>query len=124
VDANTSYTYDLYGVAIDGTRKLLATASAIPLGPSTMATQYGLYQNMPNPFNPVTEITFDMPVASSATLQVFNVTGQRVAVLANGLLQSGRHKVTFNAENLPSGMYIYRLEAGNFTAAKKMVLMK
>jgi hypothetical protein len=124
VDANTSYTYNLYGVAMDGTRKLLATASAVPLGPSTMATEYGLYQNTPNPFNPVTEITFDMPVASSATLQVFNVTGQQVAVLADGLLQSGRHKVTFSAENLPSGMYIYRLEAGSFTATKKMVLMK
>jgi hypothetical protein len=124
VDANTSYTYDLYGVAIDGNRELLATASAIPLGPASVATEYSLYQNTPNPFNPITEITFDMPIASSAALIVFNVTGQQVAVLANGLLQSGRHRVTFNAENLPSGMYIYRLEAGSFMAAKKMLLMK
>jgi hypothetical protein len=124
VDVNTSYTYDLYGVAMDGTRELLATASAIPLGSSAAATEYGLYQNIPNPFNPATEIVFDMPVASFATLQVFNVTGQRVAVLADGLLPSGRHKVTFNAANLPSGMYICRLEAGTYTAAKKMLLMK
>jgi hypothetical protein len=124
VDASTNYNYTLYGVGLDATRQQLATVSAMTLGPLAAATDYALYQNMPNPFNPITEITFDMPLAGHAALEVFNMAGQQVAVLANGLVQSGRHKVTFNASNLPTGMYIYRLQAGSFTASKKMLLIK
>jgi len=83
-----------------------------------------LSQNYPNPFNPATTISFVLPQASDVKLTVFNVLGQQVAVLAQGMFASGAHHVSFNAANLASGTYIYRIEAGNFVQVRKMVLIK
>lgn len=85
---------------------------------------FSLDQNYPNPFNPTTQIQFELPEQSEVLLQVYDVTGRRVARVADGRFLSGRHTVEFNASNLPSGLYIYRLRAGSFVETQKMILLK
>ncbi|MEM8485058.1 MAG: T9SS type A sorting domain-containing protein [Bacteroidota bacterium] len=89
-------------------------------------TDFALMQNYPNPFNPSTAITFNMPQAETVNLSVFNLLGQRVATLIDGAqLQSGQHTVSFDATNLPTGMYIYRLTAGtSFAQTRRMTLVR
>ncbi len=89
-----------------------------------VATTFDLSQNYPNPFNPSTQIDFSIPQQSNVQLKVYNTLGQLVATLVNGNLSAGSHSVTFDARNLASGLYIYRLSAGNFTSVKKMMLLK
>lgn len=78
----------------------------------------------PNPFNPSTTLSFTLLVAEVTSLKVFNVSGREVATLVDGWREAGTHEVTFDGSNLPSGVYIYRLQAGGFAASGKMVLMK
>ena len=92
--------------------------------PTGAPVRYSLAQNYPNPFNPTTQISFTLPKASPVKLTVFNVLGQKVATVVDGNLSVGSHVVTFNANILSSGAYFYRLEAGTFTAVKKMLVMK
>ncbi len=92
--------------------------------PSVVASTFSLSQNYPNPFNPTTQIQFSLPAQSTVELKVFNVLGQEVATLIHGSLAAGLHTVNFDARNLASGLYIYRLSAGNFTSVKKMMLLK
>jgi hypothetical protein len=83
-----------------------------------------LWQNYPNPFNPSTTITFGIPIKTYVVLKVFNAVGEEVAQLYNGENEAGRHTIEFNAEGLPSGIYFYQLRAGDYTALKKMILIK
>ena len=83
-----------------------------------------LLQNYPNPFNPVTDIKFTLPEAAKVTLKVYNIIGQELAQLVNGVEEVGYHSIKFEGSELPSGTYIYRLQAGNFVQTKKMVLLK
>jgi len=85
---------------------------------------FSLNQNYPNPFNPSTEIAFELTRAMEAELTVYNVAGQAIATLASGLHTSGQHRVTFDAANLPAGIYFYRLSAGGTQQIKQMVLLK
>ncbi len=86
---------------------------------------FSLEQNYPNPFNPTTNIRFNLPNAADVTLTVYNVLGQKVATLLNNKkFTVGSHDVAFDARNLASGVYIYRIEAGSFTKSKKMMLIK
>jgi hypothetical protein len=87
-------------------------------------TEFGLDQNYPNPFNPSTMIRFAMPQASQVTLRVYNLLGQQVAELVNGRMDVGRHQVAFDASGLSAGVYLYVLEAGDFTATKRLTLLK
>ncbi len=80
--------------------------------------------NYPNPFNPSTNIQFTLPVNSSVKLHVINVLGQVVAELVNDKLSAGVHNVSWNAVNVSSGIYFYRIEANNFIQTKKMLLLK
>jgi hypothetical protein len=89
-----------------------------------VATSYTLDQNYPNPFNPSTRIEFSLPTASFVTLKVFNVLGEEVATLVNGNLPAGIHRAVFNAAGLPSGAYLYKVTAGEFTSTRKMILLK
>ena len=91
---------------------------------SELPTHYSLDQNSPNPFNPTTKIAFSVPGPASVRLEVFNVAGQRVAVLIEANLPAGYHTVVWDAGELASGVYLYRLAAGEFMATKKMVLLK
>ncbi|MFZ1320504.1 MAG: T9SS type A sorting domain-containing protein [Ignavibacteria bacterium] len=84
-----------------------------------------LEQNYPNPFNPTTVIRFDLPESKNVSLTIYNMKGESVAVLAeNELLHKGINQFEFNASDLPSGIYVYTLKAGNFTENKKMTLLK
>lgn len=85
---------------------------------------YELYQNYPNPFNPSTVIRFALPVESKVILKVYNILGQEVATLVDGEMVAGYHKVVFNANNLSSGVYFYRLDANKFSKTMKFMLVK
>jgi len=85
---------------------------------------YKLEQNYPNPFNPSTVIDFNLPSSSQVMLSVYNTAGQRIAVLAQGTFASGQHSIQFDASNLTSGIYMYRLETDNYSAVRKMTLIK
>ncbi len=83
-----------------------------------------LQQNYPNPFNPSTTISYQLPTNGKVQLQVFDMLGRQVAELVNGQVEAGYHQVNFDARNLASGMYIYRLQAGNSVITKKLTLIK
>jgi len=85
---------------------------------------YSLSQNYPNPFNPTTKISFSLPSAENTSLNVYNSLGQMVRSLINGNLPAGTHQVAFNATDLPSGIYYYKLETGSYTQVRKMILVK
>jgi hypothetical protein len=87
-------------------------------------SDYSLSQNYPNPFNPTTTISFQLPVASRTELKIYDISGRFVTELINGWRDAGQHEVTFDGSNLASGMYIYRLNAGEFEVSGKMVLIK
>ncbi len=89
-----------------------------------LPSEFSLSQNVPNPFNPTTEIEFALPVASDVKLTVFNVLGEQTTVLTSGGYPAGTHRVTFDASSLSAGVYFYRLEAGDFTTIRKMMLLK
>lgn len=91
---------------------------------SDIVTDYALGQNYPNPFNPSTTISYAMPDPGLVKLYVYNQLGQQVADLVNGYQQAGRHHISWNATNLPSGLYMYRLEVNNRIHIKKMLLVK
>lgn len=86
--------------------------------------RFGLSQNFPNPFNPTTEIRFELDQSGRTTLKVFNAIGQQVATLVDGDLPAGTHRVTFESSNLPAGIYLYQLEAGGRKEVHKMALVK
>jgi hypothetical protein len=85
---------------------------------------YRLYQNFPNPCNPSTKIKYSIPQSSNVVIKVFDILGNEIETLVNDEKQTGTYKITWYAENLPSGIYFYRLQAGDFVETKKMVLMK
>jgi hypothetical protein len=89
-----------------------------------VARSFGLAQNYPNPFNPSTEISFTLAKSEKVKLSVYNLLGKEVAVLVNGMRNAGSQTVTFDAKNLSSGVYFYKLEAGSTVLAKKMMLLK
>ncbi len=86
---------------------------------------FSLGPNYPNPFNPATRITFELPETSVVQLEVYTMQGRRVAVpVQQQTMQAGTHTITFNARHLASGMYLYRMKAGSFTQTRKMMLVK
>jgi hypothetical protein len=89
-----------------------------------LPSRFQLYQNYPNPFNPSTQITFSLTQPSHVELKVYDLLGREVESLIAGALASGEHQITFQAGQLPSGVYLYRLEAGSVVQIKKMVLVK
>ncbi len=95
----------------------VATTVVIP-------TSYALLGSTPNPFNPSTDIRFDLPEAVAVRLVVYDTMGRAVARLVDGILPAGEHRVTFDGRGLPSGRYFYRLEAGSFAATRSMTLTK
>jgi len=115
----------LYGCVIDGT--VYGDTSFYPtqveLENPTNA-DYRLHQNYPNPFNPTTRIDYSIPNEGLVNLRVYDILGNEVATLVNERKQPGNYSTTFDAANLPSGIYIYRIVSGNFQATKKMILLK
>ncbi len=91
---------------------------------SAPVNNFELFQNYPNPFNPATKISWQLPVGSYQTLKVYDVLGNEVATLSDEYKEAGRYEVIFDASGLPSGVYICRLEAGDFSSVKKLTLIK
>jgi hypothetical protein len=123
----TTYTYTLRAINNDATVNELGSVEATPSFGAAVVTEYALLQNFPNPFNPSTEIAFDVLNSNTVTLKVYNAAGQEVSTLINGARYDGGHRyaVSFNASNLPSGLYFYTVKIGNdFSATKKMLLVK
>ncbi|MGH2574562.1 MAG: T9SS type A sorting domain-containing protein, partial [Ignavibacteria bacterium] len=83
-----------------------------------------LYQNYPNPFNPNSKIKFQISKLGDVKLKVFDVLGREVAVLVNDRLKPGSYEIDWNASGYPSGVYLYKLSAGEYTETKKMILIK
>ncbi len=86
--------------------------------------KFQLSQNYPNPFNPSTKIKFTIPEESQVSVKIFNALGQEVSTILNNVVTSGTHSVDFNASELTSGIYFYKITAGKLTATKKMLLLK
>ena len=89
-----------------------------------LPSDYTLSQNYPNPFNPSTTIKYSLPKNSYVSLKIYDVLGKEVTVLVDEEKAVGNYKVEFNANNLSSGVYFYRIQAGEFVDIKKLVLMK
>ena len=139
-DANFYYANIVYqsdsipGSAVNGAAESPAKARFIRvklpsvIGVKNIGTEvpenYSLHQNFPNPFNPSTKIRFEIPSSEFVVLKVYDVVGREIAVLVNEKLTAGIKEFSFNAVNLPSGVYFYELRAGNFKETKKMVLIK
>ncbi|MBP1658141.1 MAG: peptidase [Bacteroidetes bacterium] len=100
------------------------TATATSVTHATTSLQYGLSQNYPNPFNPSTTIRYELPYKSTVQLTVFNTLGQQVATLVQGDQETGYHEVRFNASGLSSGVYFYRMQAGNYIQTRKLIFLK
>ncbi|MEX0685834.1 MAG: right-handed parallel beta-helix repeat-containing protein [Balneolales bacterium] len=97
---------------------------ATSIGKEEIPTEFMLSRNFPNPFNPSTQIRYALPEVTDVRLDVYNLLGQHVATLVNSPQQPGWHDVTFDAGNLSSGVYIYRLQAGDFVKTRKLTLLK
>ena len=117
-----SYSYKLVQVDYDGTKTESEPVSVEVTG--SHPNEYMLSQNYPNPFNPVTNIHYTLPASGSVTLIVYNAIGQEVLSLANEFKEAGSYEVSFDANDLNSGIYFYTLQANNFTQTKKMILLK
>lgn len=91
---------------------------------NSLPKDFSLTQNFPNPFNPFTTISYALPVNSEVLLTVYDALGNELSVLVNEEKSAGQHSVEFNASNLASGLYFYRIQAGNFNQTRKMILLK
>jgi hypothetical protein len=98
--------------------------TGITTGSATEINDFQLAQNYPNPFNPSTVISYSLPVSGSVSLKVFDVLGREAATLVNEQKFAGTYTATFNAAHLSSGVYFYQLKTGNYTATKKLLLLK
>ena len=96
----------------------------VGVGGTNTPLEYALLQNYPNPFNPVTSISYQIPQTVNVKLGIYDVRGQEVEVLVNEIQIAGNHEILWNANNYPSGVYFYKLEAGSFVSNKKMILIK
>ena len=91
---------------------------------ANIPAEFALGQNFPNPFNPSTTINYELPASNFVTLKIYDLTGKEVMTLVNENQNAGRYTATFNGANLASGMYFYKITAGEFTFVRKMVLIK
>ena len=114
------YFYRLKQIDIDGSfnySKIVEVDVSAPV-------KYELSQNFPNPFNPTTVIKYSIPEDNYVTIKLYNVLGKEIGTLVNDFKQAGKYKVSFDGSNLPSGIYFYTIQSGNFRQVKKMILQK
>jgi hypothetical protein len=120
-----TYFYQLTAVDINGARNVQGLiASATPAQIVGSVTDYALHSCYPNPFNAITDIRYDILNTGHVRLEIFDVLGRAVALLVDKEQSSGRYSIHFNASQLPTGVYLYRLQVNEFTATKKMMMLK
>ncbi len=115
-----TYCYRLKQIDLDGTYEY-SDAISIEVN---IGLGYVLFQNYPNPFNPATRIKYSIPESGFVTLKVYDLLGREVAVLVNEEKTAGSHPVEFDGSSLPSGVYVYRIQIGDYSAVRKMVLVR
>jgi hypothetical protein len=108
----------------DGLSLIADMPSNIYMNEFVIPNRITLLQNFPNPFNPTTKIKYSIPQSSNVVIKVFDILGNEIETLVSEEKQKGTYEITWYAENLPSGIYFYQLQAGSFVETKKMVLMK
>jgi hypothetical protein len=112
-------------IGVDLMVRASVTGGTVSAGePGQLPETFALYQNYPNPFNPASLVRFDLPEQSHVTLMVYNLLGEEVARVIDKEMEAGRHSARFDASSLPSGVYFYRLTAGSFVEARKMMVLK
>jgi glucuronoarabinoxylan endo-1,4-beta-xylanase len=121
--ADNSFTATLEGKSIT-TFVSTKTSTGVKPFDSSVPQRFGLEQNYPNPFNPSTTITFGLPSKSSVLLEVFDMMGREVATLVNEELAAGNHYRQWNASNISSGVYFYRLQSDSFVETRKLILLR
>lgn len=120
---NLSYVgHNVYSIPSSG---ILITSNATNINfEKAIPTEFVLHQNYPNPFNPTTKISYSLPKTSLVQLKIFNLLGQEIRTIVNEEKSAGNYEVNFDASELPSGVYIYKMQAGSFVETKKMILIK
>jgi hypothetical protein len=111
----------------DGVATIVAGDGPIAIsysGGIPLPEEFSLAQNYPNPFNPKTRIEFTLPTDAKVAIKVFNILGEEVASLVDRVLEAGYQSVDWDAAGMPSGIYLYRITAGSFSASRKMLLLK
>lgn len=114
---NQSMVFNKNAELVKAVLKTIEFGRVIPRG-------YALNQNYPNPFNPSTTIKFDLPKNEFVSLKIYDILGREISTMLNQKIDAGNHEVTFDAKNLPSGIYFYTISAGEFKATKKMILLR
>jgi len=111
---------------IDVSKEEEVTADNIPEveNITSLPKEFSLKQNYPNPFNPSTNINYELPITGFVSLKIYDLTGKEIAILVNEQQSAGNYTVRFNGNNFASGIYFYRIEAGDFTQVRKMFLIK
>ncbi len=116
---NIDVTYCMFDEAFAGYIEILDAE-----GEDVAPAKFGVSQNYPNPFNPITTIAYDIATPCHVSIEVYNVKGQKVTTLVNDKRDAGSYKAVWNAENNASGVYFYRIKAGDFSSIRKMILIK
>ena len=116
-DDSSASAIDSFYVYVDDPTAIEDMAGIIPL-------EYKLDQNYPNPFNPSTQIHFGMKKSGDVKIEIYNILGQKVQTLWDGREEAGYHIIKFNAGDLASGLYFYKMETGKYTSIKMMIIMK
>lgn len=109
---------------VKGVMDYMGIVTDVPEVAAAIPEEFKLYQNFPNPFNPTTVISFQLPVISNVSIKVFDVLGNEVATLVDEEKSAGIHQVNFNFKGLSSGIYFYRIKSGNYSETKKMIFQK
>jgi len=124
VVSGLTYWYKLEDVALDGSTGMHGPVSACLEIDVPRPRRFALFQNYPNPFNPITVIPYDLPEAGDVKLTIYTITGRRVATPVSGHQQAGHHRAVWDGTGFANGIYLYRLEAGNFVETRRMLLLK
>ena len=128
VEDSANYSYRIYAFNKDTISDFsnIATIKVITSieKETDLPKQYALYQNFPNPFNPYTKIRYSIPEPGRVKISVYNIIGEEIVTLVNREKEVGYYEVEFDGSNLPSGVYLYKLQSNNYTEFKKMILMK
>ena len=123
-EEETTSTSNAAAKAADTAQKQNAAAAALSKQTRAVPDEFSLGSNYPNPFRSSTEIRFGLPKAAEVSLEVYDMLGRRVARLASGQMEAGFHHARLNGSRLSSGVYMYRLVAGNFAETKRMVVVR
>lgn len=121
---SSSSTYSLATNGVSTTGEYVPHKISVNPPEGIQVDEFDLVQNYPNPFNPTTVINFSVSKNSFATLKVYDILGNEVAVLLNNTIEAGDHSVEFNAADLPSGIYLYKFQAGEISLIRKMILLR